>query len=122
MDKEGYNHFCRECQIWCQVNNGGLTKDGRKPRITAAETTQIFHFVMRKHKENEADDADRDGNELYMNYPEFLQGIIRGAQLKYGRKEGGVGLGQAFQALIHNNLRFARGGSSLQNRDTKIKG
>ena len=57
-----------------------------------------------------------------MEYPEFLEGIIRAARLKYGRQPGGVGLGQAFTALIHNNLRFARGGSSLQNRDTKVKG
>ena len=55
VTRAGYSRLCQECQVWCQINKSGLTKEGKPPRITEASTDELFDLVVRKKKEKEAE-------------------------------------------------------------------
>ena len=61
VTRAGYSQLCQECQVWCQLNRSGLTREGKPPRITRASTDELFDAIVLKKKENQEDDADRDG-------------------------------------------------------------
>ena len=55
---------------------------------------------------------------LALEYHEFVEALIRLALVRYSGPR--VGPVEAMNAFIHNNFRFARGGTNLQVKETKV--
>ena len=65
-----------------------------------------------------------DDEIMCLEYHEFVESLIRLAVLRYCDKARGqhsrIGVIDAVTAFIHNNFRFARGGTNLEVKETKI--
>ena len=99
----GFLKFCTECRV-----------------IAKSISEEDVHNIFNKAAENKAA-AELDGDEPLLEYHEYLEALMRVAALRYAVSGAAqLSLSSKLQGFVHNNIRFARGGSSLQNRDTKI--